>query len=67
MIFQQKQHSKSSIAKADDVRFFTTFWKHITVGGYLCLHKSTITTTVILDRAQKFAASKPFCEKKLLA
>ncbi|WP_273721862.1 MULTISPECIES: class I SAM-dependent methyltransferase, partial [unclassified Bartonella] len=26
---------------ADDVRFVTTLWKHITAGGYLCLHEPT--------------------------
>lgn len=38
---------------ADDVRFVTTLWEHITVGGYLCLHEPTITTTVALDGAQR--------------
>lgn len=38
---------------ADDVRFVTTLWEHITAGGYLCLHEPTITTTVALNGAQR--------------
>ncbi|WP_273721851.1 MULTISPECIES: DUF2087 domain-containing protein, partial [unclassified Bartonella] len=38
---------------ADDVRFVTTLWKHITAGGYLCLHEPTMTTTVALNSEQR--------------
>ncbi|WP_142417156.1 DUF2087 domain-containing protein [Bartonella massiliensis] len=38
---------------ADDVRFVTTLWEHITAGGYLCLHEPTMTTTVALDGEQR--------------
>ncbi|WP_244979439.1 DUF2087 domain-containing protein [Bartonella queenslandensis] len=38
---------------ADDVRFVTTLWEHITANGYLCLHEPTMTTTVALDGAQR--------------
>ncbi|WP_375618739.1 MULTISPECIES: DUF2087 domain-containing protein [unclassified Bartonella] len=38
---------------ADDVRFVTTVWEHITAGGYLCLHEPTITTTIALNGEQR--------------
>ncbi|PIT68162.1 DUF2087 domain-containing protein [Bartonella tribocorum] len=38
---------------ADDVRFVTTLWEHISAGGYLCLHEPTMTTTVALNGAQR--------------
>ncbi len=38
---------------ADDVRFVTTVWEHITAGGYLCLHEPTMTTTIALNSEQR--------------
>ncbi|SSZ39205.1 DUF2087 domain-containing protein [Bartonella grahamii] len=35
------------------MRFVITLWKHITAGGYLCLHEPTMTTTVALNGAQR--------------
>ncbi|CAK02173.1 class I SAM-dependent methyltransferase [Bartonella tribocorum] len=49
---------------ADDVRFVTTLWEHISAGGYLCLHEPTMTTTVALNGANGLDASEPLCGKK---
>ncbi|WP_375643751.1 MULTISPECIES: DUF2087 domain-containing protein [unclassified Bartonella] len=38
---------------ADDVRFVTTVWEHITAGGYLCLHEPTMTTTIAHNSEQR--------------
>lgn len=38
---------------ADDVRFILTLWEHIALGGYLCLHEPTMTTTITLNGEQR--------------
>lgn len=49
---------------ADDVQFVTTLQKHITSGGYLCLHEPTMITTTTHDGMQKIGRVTPLSEKK---